>query len=55
MSIILSIELIRFRSVDMECIELHPIANIQTPAVEGHSTGQWNTTKELGTRLFIIT
>ena len=55
MSITLSIKLIRFRSVDMECIELHPIANIQNPAVEGHSTGQWNTTKELGTRLFAIT
>ena len=40
MSIILSIELIRFRSVDMEHIELHPIANIPNPAVEGNSTGQ---------------
>ena len=40
MSITLSIKLIRFRSVDMEHIELHPITNIPNPAVEGNSTGQ---------------
>ena len=24
----------------MECIEMHPIASMQNPAVNGHSTGQ---------------
>ena len=40
MSITLSIKLIRFRSVDMERIGMHPIASLQNPAVKGTSTGQ---------------
>ena len=55
MSITLSIELIRFRSVDMEHIKMHSIAKIQNPAVKGPSTGQMEDFKELGTRLFAIT
>ena len=55
MSITLSIKLIRFRSVDMERIGMHPIAGLQNPAVKGTSTGQMEDFKELGTRLFAIT
>ena len=52
MSITLSIKLIRFRSVGMEHVEMHSIADIQkTSCRRAPPPDKWKTTKELGTRL----